>query len=161
MDGLKKNKQKFNKLDHSTFIEVVKYSPLVSIDLVVRNIQNEVLLGLRKNEPAKNYWFTFGGRIYKNERIAQAFQRIVQEEIGIDADIRDTRLVGVFEHLYEENFARETGFGTHYVVLAYEVKLIEPLRGLPTVQHHQYRWFTVEDLLQAQDVHPYAKAYFQ
>ena len=74
MNEVTKNKQKSIKLDHFTFIEVVKNSPLVSIDLIVRNAQNEVLLGLRNNEPAKNYWFTFGGRIYKNERIAQAFQ---------------------------------------------------------------------------------------
>ncbi len=161
MNEVTKNKQKSIKLDHFTFIEVVKNSPLVSIDLIVRNAQNEVLLGLRNNEPAKNYWFTFGGRIYKNERIAQAFQRIVQEEIGIDVDVKDAQFVGVFEHLYEENFAQEPGFGTHCVVLAYEVRLLEPLRGLPTVQHHEYRWFRVEDLLQAQDVHPYTKAYFQ
>ncbi len=161
MNEVTRNKQKSTKLDHSTFIEVVKHSPLVSIDLIVRNAQNEVLLGLRNNEPAKNYWFTFGGRIYKNERIAQAFQRIVQEEIGTDVDITDAQFVGIFEHLYEENFAQEPGFGTHYVVLAYEIKLAEPLRGLPNVQHHQYRWFRVEDLLQAQDVHPYTRAYFQ
>ncbi len=161
MNEVTKNKQKSIKLDHFTFIEVVKNSPLVSIDLIVRNAQNEVLLGLRNNEPAKNYWFTFGGRIYKNERIAQAFQRIVEEEIGIDVDITDAQFVGVFEHLYGENFAQEPGFGTHYVVLAYEVKVIEPFRGLPDVQHHQYRWFRVEDLLQAHDVHPYTKAYFQ
>ncbi len=161
MNEVRRNKQKSIKLDHSTFIEVVKNSPLVSIDLIVRNAQNEVLLGLRNNEPAKNYWFTFGGRIYKNERIAQAFERIVQEEIEVDVNITDAQFVGVFEHLYEENFAEEPGFGTHYVVLAFEVKLIESLRGLPNVQHNQYRWFTVEDLLQAQDVHPYTKAYFQ
>ncbi len=161
MNEVTRNKHKSIKLDHSIFMEVVKYSPLVSIDLIVRNAQDEVLLGFRNNEPAKNYWFTFGGRIYKNERIAQAFQRIVQEEIEVDVNITDAQFVGVFEHLYEENFAQEPGFGTHYVVLAYEVKLIESLHGLPNVQHHQYRWFTVEDLLQAQDVHPYTKPYFQ
>ncbi len=161
MNEVTKNKQKSIKLDHFTFIEVVKNSPLVSIDLIVRNAQNEVLLGLRNNEPAKNYWFTFGGRIYKNERIAQAFQRIVQEEIGIDVDVKDAQFVGVFEHLYEENFAQESGFGTHYVVLAYEVRLLEPHRGLPTVQHHEYRWFRVEDVVKAENVHPYTKAYFQ
>lgn len=161
MNEVMRNKQKSIQLDRSTFIEVVKNSPLVSIDLIVRNAENEVLLGFRNNEPAKNCWFTFGGRIYKNERIAQAFQRIVQEEIGTDVDVKNAQFVGVFEHLYEENFAHKPGFGTHYVVLAYEVRLLEPLRALPTVQHHEYRWFRVEDAVKAENVHPYTKAYFQ
>lgn len=35
------------KLDKPVLIEVVKNTPLVSIDLIVRNTQNEVLLELR------------------------------------------------------------------------------------------------------------------
>ena len=62
------------KLNHDDFVEVVKKTPLVSIDLIVENDRNEVLLGFRKNEPAKNYWFVPGGRILKNERIAEAFE---------------------------------------------------------------------------------------
>ena len=52
MNEVTRNKQKSTKLDHSTFIEVVKNSPLVSIDLIVRNAQNEVLLGYETmNQP--------------------------------------------------------------------------------------------------------------
>ena len=47
MNEVTRNKHNSIKLDHSTFMEVVKYSPLVSIDLIVRNTQNEVLLGFR------------------------------------------------------------------------------------------------------------------
>jgi colanic acid biosynthesis protein WcaH len=63
--------KKTRKLSRSSFIDVVKRTPLVSIDIIVENRRNQVLLGLRKNEPAKGFWFVPGGRILKNERIAK------------------------------------------------------------------------------------------
>lgn len=149
------------KLDRNAFIEVVKNTPLASIDLIVRNTQNKVLLGLRNNEPARNYWFVPGSRICKNERIAQAFRRLSLEELGIELTVQDSQFLGVYEHFYRENFACEPGIETHYVVLAYEIMLNGPLRDLPKDQHSCFRWWPVDNLLQAQDVHPYTKAYFQ
>jgi len=40
--------------------------PLVSIDLYVL-CEKQILLGKRNNRPAKNWWFTPGGRVKKNE----------------------------------------------------------------------------------------------
>ncbi len=121
------------KLDKSTLIEIVKNTPLVSIDLIVRNARNEVLLGLRNNEPARNYWFVPGCRICKNERMAQTFARLSLEELGIELVLQDAQFLGVFEHFYQENFACESRVNTHYVVLAYEIKLHKPLCNLPSV----------------------------
>ena len=124
-------------------------------------MQNEVLLGLRNNEPARNYWFVPGGRICKGERIAQAFERISQEEIGVEMVVQDAQFLGVYEHFYQENFLYEPEIGTHYVVLAYEARLYNSLQGLPDAQHRCFQWWSVDDLLKTQDVHPYTKAYFK
>jgi colanic acid biosynthesis protein WcaH len=148
------------RLDKSALLKIVEISPLISIDLIIRNIHNEVLLGLRNNEPAKNYWFVPGGRICKGERLAQAFERISQEEIGETLTIQDARFLGVFEHFYQENFAQEPGIDTHYIVLAYEICLCNSLPRLPDDQHCQYRWILPDILLQVPGVHPYTKAYF-
>ena len=59
-------------LDRETFIEVIRHTPLVSIDLIVTRDDGCVLLGQRLNEPARNYWFVPGGRIYKDEPLAHA-----------------------------------------------------------------------------------------
>ncbi|MCK4304738.1 MAG: GDP-mannose mannosyl hydrolase [Candidatus Eisenbacteria sp.] len=147
------------KLDHPALIQVVKNTPLVAIDLVIRNARDEVLLGLRTNEPAKGFWFVPGGRICKNERIHDAFERIANDELGTRLSIEDARFLGVFEHLYKENFADEPDIGTHYVVLAYEVKPDRLLQELPRSQHSQYRWQAANALLRADDVHPNTKAY--
>jgi len=149
------------KLSRDKFMEIVKHTPLVAVDLIVRNPRAEVLLGLRTNEPARGFWFVPGGRIYKGERIKEAFQRVAHEELGIDLECENARFVGVFEHLYDENFAGSSGFGTHYIVLAYEVSDVEPLSELPMAQHSRYRWMDVAGLLGAEDVHQNTKAYFQ
>ena len=59
-------------LDKSTFTTVIDSSPLVSIDLVVLDREGNVLLGERLNRPAQGYWFVPGGRITKNESLADA-----------------------------------------------------------------------------------------
>lgn len=148
-------------LEPSKFREIVKNVPLVSIDLIVRNQNNEVLLGLRKNGPAKNTWFVPGGRIWKDEKIDAAFKRITETELGISLDLKNARFLRVFEHLYEENFAGEPGFGTHYIVLAYEIKLPTEHSELRWKQHSDYQWMSEKHLLQKEEVHPYTKDFFR
>ena len=79
---------------------------------------------MRNNEPAKGFWFVPGGRILKNERVSEAFERIMKEELGLDVSYQDAELVGVFDHMYDTNFANKQGFGTHYVVITH--KIISP-----------------------------------
>jgi colanic acid biosynthesis protein WcaH len=149
-----------NILDGKQFLEVVKLTPLVSIDLLVKNSMGEVLLGLRVNEPAKDTWFVPGGRICKDERIEEAFERISFSELGVPLRIADAHPMGVFQHLYECNFAEAPGISTHYIVLAYALKLDLPLEMMPKDQHQVCRWWPISELLEAQDVHENSKAYF-
>ena len=146
-------------LEHSKFREIVMHTPLIAIDLVVRNTTGQVLVGLRKNGPAKNTWFVPGGRILKNEKIDAAFQRIAAAELGVAVDRRSARFLGVYEHFYEGNFADEPGFGTHYIVLAHEIRNFTAT-AFPPAQHSEYWWLSDGELLQTPDVHPYTKAYF-
>lgn len=70
------------KLSQADFGFIVRHMPLVSIDLFVRNPDDAILLGLRRNEPAKDTWFVPGGVIRKGETRAQAFERISHMELG-------------------------------------------------------------------------------
>ena len=42
----------------------------------------KILLGKRKNPPAKNFFFVPGGRIFKSELKKHAFKRILKNELG-------------------------------------------------------------------------------
>ncbi|MHC4758994.1 MAG: GDP-mannose mannosyl hydrolase [Planctomycetota bacterium] len=143
------------------FERIVELTPLVSIDLLLRNSEGEYLLGYRKNETAKGSWFDPGGRIKKDERLSEAFKRITADELGTELDFGDAELVGVYEHIYDTNFAEKEGFGTHYVVIAYEVPVSIEVEGLPMDQHSEWRYFSVEDILKDANVHENMKNYFK
>jgi len=143
-------------LSDRDFRDVVRNAPLVSIDLVMTDPSGAVLMGWRKNEPAKGTWFVPGGRIRKDEKIGDAFNRIVLAETGLAKRIEDSRFGGVYEHLYTENCFGEAGFGTHYCVLAYVVHLGERPQITLDRQHTKFEWLVAA----SPDVHPYSRAYF-
>jgi colanic acid biosynthesis protein WcaH len=93
-------------LNRSDFHSVVWLAPLVSIDLIIRNARGYVLLGLRNNEPAKGLFFVPGGIIRKQERLHEAFARILKRETNYDAPLEDARLLGVYEYFYDANSLR-------------------------------------------------------
>jgi colanic acid biosynthesis protein WcaH len=121
------------------FLAVVDKTPLVSMDLVVRDQQRRVLLGIRVNEPARGFWFVPGGRIMKGETLDEAFT-----------------------HQYDTNFAGIPEIGTHYVVLAYELELELALDfdQIPQLEHSNYRWWTSSEATSSEDVHPNNLPYF-
>jgi colanic acid biosynthesis protein WcaH len=148
-------------LSKAEFARVVCNTPLVSIDIVVRAPDRRVLLGRRTSEPARNVYFVPGGRITKNETRAAAFRRLTQTELGVVCDLSHARFLGVYDHLYPTNRLELEGFGTHYVVLGYEIDLPLEKAALPTEQHAEYVWWTDEQILGSPDVHENTKAYFR
>ncbi len=143
------------KLPAEIFECVVAHTPLVSVDLILTH-EGRVLLGKRRNPPAKGYWFTLGGRVHKHERIRDAIGRIMREETGRELE-GEQSFIGVFEHLYDDGIFENVS--THYVNLAYRIDVGE-MTELPHDQHDDYRWFGIDELLKSTDVHPYVKDYF-
>jgi len=66
---------------------------------------------------------------------------------------------GVYEHFYDNSFVGEK-ISTHYVVLAYELKLEQNL-NLPEDEHSEYNYFSKEEILSSSYVHRYVKNYFK
>lgn len=147
-------------MDRETFRTVVASTPLVSIDLVIRNPAGDVLLGYRSNRPAQCSWFVPGGRIRKDEAISDAFVRLTEAELGRAVPQGEWRFLGIFEHFYPDNFSGED-FSTHYVVMGYEICLDIDLASLPQEQHSDYRWWGVDEMLASDEVHLHSKWYLQ
>jgi colanic acid biosynthesis protein WcaH len=116
---------------------------------------------LRNNERAKGLYFVPGGIILKQERLHEAFARIVKRETNYDASLEDARLLGVYEHFYDANSFGDKSFGTHYVVLAHELKLADASALKSDAQHSEMRWWSEHDLLVSDRVHENTKAYFR
>ncbi len=141
-----------------TFKTIIKSTPLVSIDLIVRNSENKVLLGKRLNRPAQGYWFVPGGRILKDESVTAAFNRLIKIELGLSKAAPNFK--GLYQHFYSDNFS-DADFSTHYIVLAFEFIVDEDISSLPFEQHSSYRWFTEDELKNSPKTHTHTKWYFQ
>jgi len=143
-------------LDDQIFKTVVDSAPLVSIDILLKK-DNKILLGKRINKPAQGYFFSTGGRVNKNETIGNAMARVALNELNIELKFMP-KFIGVFEHFYDDSMYKDVS--THYVNLAYEYEAEEVL-DLPTEQHNEYQWFTIDELLESKQVHKYVKDYFR
>lgn len=145
-------------LDINTFGQIIDSTALISIDFIVKNEDNKILLGKRVNKPAKGFFFTIGGRIYKNEKIYDTKKRILNDELNLDITNLDLKFIGVFEHFYTDSFLSDK-ISTHYVNFAYEIK-VSYIQDLPKEQHSNYVWLSLEELLKSKEVHNYVKDYF-
>jgi colanic acid biosynthesis protein WcaH len=128
------------------FERAVGFLPLVSVDWVLLNPAGQILLGHRRNAPARYWWFTPGGRVRKNEPLASCLQRVAVSELGLQAsDVQGARLMGVWDYFYEYSaFSAEVSM--HYVNLPYELRLPYALdiNALPSDQHIAWRWQDVK-----------------
>ena len=147
-------------LESETFAHIVEHTPLIAIDMIIKDSEGRVLLGRRVNAPAKDYWFVLGGRIYKNETISEAFSRVFFSETGHKLSIDNAKFLGVYEHFYE-NSLHDENISTHYVVLGYEIKYDFSMDILPQAQHNTYKIVPVKTLLQDAEVHSNVKLYFK
>ena len=146
-------------LNDSDFLRIVDGTPLVSIDLILRNEHGAILLGHRTNRPAQGRWFVPGGRIRKNERVREALLRISKRELGVE--IPQAKLLGVFDHLYPDNFLGAPNVTTHYVVLGMAATWPAGASVQADDQHDEFKWWTEAEILASEAVHENTKAYFR
>ena len=149
------------RLEPGDFGNVIRLTPLVAIDMIVRSPDGRVLVGRRTKEPAKGSLFVPGGRITKNETLAAAFKRISLAELGVEKTMEEARFRGVYENIYSTNGLEQPGYGTHYITLAYEVTSPVQDSSLPKDQHAEYVWKTEAEILSSPEVHEHTKAYLQ
>jgi colanic acid biosynthesis protein WcaH len=151
-------------LEQADFSQAVDSLPLVSVDLVVTNASGEMLLGLRRNAPARQWWFTPGARVRKNETFAEAMERVMVSELGLQniPILSQPLLMGVWDHFYEDSAFSEQ-VSTQYVNLPHLLRLNHSLdvHALPQDQHSNWRWQSPSIAASAQDVHPYVRVYAQ
>lgn len=147
------------------FAQACQALPLVSIDLVLTDEADRLLLGLRRNAPARGWWFTPGGRIRKNEPLAQARRRIAAEELGLpEAAVRRATLMGAWDHFYPDS-AFDAGISTHYVNLALWLPLTTDEVNALTLpegdgeQHESWQWMPLARAEVDEGVHQHVRVY--
>ena len=148
-------------LSDKDFRSLIRNSILLSIDLIIKNRSGEVLLGQRKNDPAKGYWFVPGGRIYKNETFTGALHRICHSEVGELKQHSTFTFLGMYNHIYEDNFFNDPDFNTHYVAMGIGLQLsVIKMKDSMNDQHENFIFMDIPTLERRKDVHPFTKYYF-
>jgi colanic acid biosynthesis protein WcaH len=146
-------------LSEADFRQAIASVPLVSVDLLLVH-KGHLLLGRRRDEPARDTWFVPGGRIRRGEAIADAMRRVWNAEVVGEMPAAPPRLLGAYEHFYDCAFDGSE-VATHYVVLAYRFDLAEKAKLQPR-SHDDAWWAPIENCSKAHNgvrVHPHAMAY--
>jgi len=147
-------------IEEEDFTKSASMLPLVSIDLIITNSEELVLLGKRENRPARGSWFVPGGRIRRMEDFKTAFQRISKNELGESFSLDEAKLSGVFEHIYDDS-AFSDEIGSHYVSIGLMIDgRTLKIENLPQIQHREYKWFDLKEILDNELVHDRTKEYF-
>lgn len=107
-------------IDEGLYKEIVRSVPILCVDLLIRNEQEEFLLVRRRNEPLLGHFYIPGGRVLLGETYAQAATRKLKQETNLTPD-EPLTLVGIYEDQFDKS-----SFGTHpyqTLSLVYTIKL--------------------------------------
>lgn len=150
-------------LGKKEFYKAIELTQLVSLDLIIMDDSDRILVGRSTNNPAKGYYFVPGSRIYKNETLNDAVRRVSLYELGFEIKKSNTSFYGIYDHIYDNNFL-DNEFGTHYVCNAISYKVCDQekktIEKKMMGQHDDVKWMTKEELLANDNVHKYTKNYF-
>jgi ADP-ribose pyrophosphatase YjhB (NUDIX family) len=117
------------------FTDIYAKVPRLTIEIVMRNPQGEVLLAKRAIEPCIGQWHLPGGTVRFAEPLAKAVKRIAAREIGISVEA--TTLLGIIEYPSHYMHGLDDPVG-----IAYEITNYGGTIAIDT-EASTYGWFDV------------------
>lgn len=130
----------------------MKDVPIVTIDVIFLNpAKTKILLGKRTNEPYAGQFYSFGGRLFKNEEFLDAACRIAKQEVGLLIPPAALTFVGVLNEINDSSIFE--GINYHTVDVYFMCTIKDESVRLDS-QHSEIQWFPVDD----QGLHPNVKA---
>jgi colanic acid biosynthesis protein WcaH len=134
--------------------ESIKSLPICSVDVLFFNKEkNRILLFKRSNNPAKGWYYSPGGRLWKNKDFAEMAKIQMKKELEINIDKK--KLFGGL--VMTEKFRNSvfSGIGTHNVNIffGYILKEKEKEDIILDSQHEKFQWMKLDD----KRIHPYVR----
>lgn len=111
--------------------------PMIGVSGIVFNNQKQVLIIQRNQPPAMGFWSIPGGKLEPGESLAEACQREIKEETGLETKVN--KIVAIVERRIE---------GFHYVIIDFLALLMNEEKILPIAQSDvaEARWISLEHL---------------
>lgn len=142
--------KKSNLIDQKTYKKIYSLIPIPCVDILIIH-DKEFLLGKRVQKPARNQWFVPGGRVFKNETLARAARRKVNEELGVNIKISDLNFLTARQTIFKNS---ALGGPIHTVNMVFILPLkLKPKINFDKKYHSEMKWFSKIN----KDWHPYVK----
>ena len=111
--------------------------PTVGVSGIVFNNQKQVLMIQRNQPPAMGFWSIPGGKLEPGESLAEACQREIKEETGLETKVKN--IVAIVERRIE---------GFHYIIIDFLAFLMNEENIFPIAQSDvvEARWISLEHL---------------
>ena len=110
----------------------------VGVIALAKNENDEVLMLLRKKEPAKGLWAIPGGKLELYERLEDTLVREMKEELGVEIEV--VKFICNIQDINEEK-------ELHWIMPVYEVKIVKgKVRNLEPENHGEVRWFKMSEI---------------
>ena len=104
-------------LPEELFLFVSRITPLINVDLLIKNEQNQTLLTWRDNGFWSPGWHVPGGIIRYKEKIAERVKAVAKNELGAEVEFNPAPL-----EINEVILTRETR--GHFISLLYQCRLV-------------------------------------
>jgi 8-oxo-dGTP diphosphatase len=88
------------KIPERLYNKIVSVMPITSVEAIIMDKENSILVLKRNNAPVKGEWWFPGGRVRKGETLEEALIREVREETGLDIEVKN--IVGVYTRRFPE-----------------------------------------------------------
>lgn len=141
-----------NFLPLEKYREVLNITPVCTVDVLFFNSdKTKILLFKRNNEPMKDTYFSIGGRLFKNEPLADCAVRQALREVGLVINKEALTFGGTQEELHPNSVFDGVSYHAVGIFYGYVLNDNEELRL--DDQHSDYQWFSVAD----DTIHPLIK----
>lgn len=133
-------------LPEETFREVEKLVPLASLNLVIMDEEERILVMKRTYEPAKGlYWYP-GGRIKRGQSLEEALKNQIREETGLGwTQVKVVKVLSVDSNIFKTRQTININF------------LIKKKKGSEVKlnpQHSDFKWLKPEEF-ERENLTPY------
>lgn len=124
------------------YIRIKEALPILCVDCVIIHNQHCLLLH-RRNHPARGQLWFPGGRLYKNELIADGALRKAFEEVHLRCEFQS--IVTVEETLFPR--VEDMEIDAHTVIICCHLSPIEMSKVTLDLQHESFQWVDREAAL--------------